>query len=49
MDWELQIAFHFPHNRFLLGWEFIEKNEKYNYTTINVYLFIVTFNLDIWH
>jgi len=46
MNWTLSIAFHYPHNRFLLGWEYIDSDEKYKYTTINVYLFIATLTLD---
>ena len=23
MNWTLQIAFHYPHDRFLLGWEYM--------------------------
>ena len=46
MSWNLQIAFHYPHNKFALGWEFINSNEEYDYRTINVSLFIVTFTLD---
>ena len=45
-DWTLEIAFHFPHNRFMLGWEHIPKDERYTYTTIRLYLFIVTLTLD---
>jgi hypothetical protein len=46
MNWNLEIAFHFPHDRFAIGWEFIGKDEKYDYRTINVYLFISTFTLN---
>ena len=42
MDWTLGIAFHFPHNRLMLGWEYIAKDERYTYTTIRLYLFIAT-------
>ena len=28
-DWTLEIAFHFPHNRFMLGWEHIPKDERF--------------------
>ncbi|NKC01987.1 MAG: hypothetical protein GKR90_26280 [Pseudomonadales bacterium] len=45
-DWELEIAFHWPHNRFALGWETIMPDEEYNYCTIKVYLLIVTLTLD---
>ncbi len=46
MDWTLSIAFHYPHNRFMLGWEYIEKDEKYTYSTIRLYLFMATLTLD---
>ena len=46
-DWELQIAFHWPHNRLALGWEVIQPNEKCNYATIKVFLLIVNLTLDI--
>ena len=47
MDWTLQIAFHYPHDRLLVGWEYMAKNKEYNYTTIKLYLFIATLTLDI--
>jgi len=46
-DWQLEIAFHWPHNRFALGWEFIQPDDEFNYATIKAYLFFVTFTLDI--
>ena len=46
MDWTLSIAFHFPHNRFLAGWEYISADNEYKYTTVNVYLLIATLTLD---
>lgn len=45
-NWELEIAFHWPHDRLALGWEFIHPDEKCNYKTIKVYLFIATLTLD---
>jgi hypothetical protein len=47
MNWDLEIAFHWPHNRLALGWEFIEANEKEPFTTIRLYLLVVTLTLDI--
>lgn len=47
MDWQLEIAFHWPHDRLALGWEIMRPNEQFNYTTIKLYLFIVTLTLDI--
>ena len=46
MDWELTIQFHYPHDRFMVGWEFMKPTEEFNYTTIKLYLFIVTLTLD---
>jgi hypothetical protein len=46
MDWVLKISFHFPHDRFLVGWEYIASDKEYRYNTINVYLFIATLTLD---
>ncbi len=46
MNWELTIQFHFPHDRFSVGWEVIQPTEEFNYTTISIYLFIVTLTLD---
>ena len=46
MDWTLEIAFHFPHNRFAFGWEFINADKKHNYKTIKFYFFIATLTLD---
>ena len=45
-DWQLEIAFHWPHNRFALGWEFIDSDKDYDYRTIKFYLFIVTLTFD---
>ena len=46
-DWILEIAFHYPHDRFLAGWEMIEPDEQYNYFTFKLYLFIATLTLDV--
>ena len=46
MDWSLEIAFHWPHDRFALGWEFINADEEFDYITIKVYLLVATCTLD---
>ena len=38
----LEIAFHWPHNRFAFGWEMAQPDEEYNYFTIKLYLGICT-------
>ena len=47
MHWQLEIAFHWPHDRLAVGWDYIRPNEDYNYTTIKLYLFVVTLTLDV--
>lgn len=47
MNWQLEIAFHWPHDRLALGWDFMRPNEQFNYTTIKLYLLIMTLTLDI--
>lgn len=47
MNWSLEIAFHWPHNRFAFGWDFIAPDEECDYFTFKVYLGIVTLTLDI--
>ncbi len=46
MDWQLEISLHYPHDRFMVGWEFLQPTDKFNYRTINLFLFFVTFTLD---
>jgi hypothetical protein len=45
-DWELTIEFHWPHDRFALGWDYIPPDRTFNYTTIKFYLLFITFTLD---
>jgi len=46
-DWQLEIAFHWPHDRFALGWDIMRPDSEYDYYTLKLYLFFVTFTLDI--
>jgi hypothetical protein len=43
---KLEIAFHWPHDRFALGWEYMRCDDEHDYRTIKLYLFIVTLTLD---
>lgn len=47
MGWVLKMGFHWPHDRFCLGWEYMSPDEKNDYTTIRLFLFILTLELDI--
>ena len=33
MDWTLEIAFHWPHDRFAFGWDIMRPDEQYDYYT----------------
>jgi len=46
MNWNLEIAFYWPHDRFALGWEYINSNEEYNFSTFRMYLFFITFTIN---
>ena len=46
MNCTLEIAFHWPHDRFALGWEYVKPDEIFNYTTVKLYLLFATFTLD---
>lgn len=45
-NWRLILEFHFPHDRFCLGWQTIPPTEEDNYWTINIYLLILTITYD---
>ena len=46
MNWTLEIAFHYPHDRFAFGWEYAGYDEEHDYRTIKLYLFIATLTFD---
>lgn len=47
--WDFTIGFHFPHERFAIGWEFIPSEpDEFPYCTFTLYLGIVTLTLNIW-
>jgi hypothetical protein len=46
MDWELTIKLYWPHNRFMLGWEYVGSDDVYHYTTIKLHLFILSIEID---
>jgi len=48
MNWQLDIALHWPHDRCALGWEYIAPNEKEQMNTFTLYLFICTLSLHVF-
>ena len=43
----MTISFHWPHDRFALGWDWIRPNFEFNYHTFTVYLLICTIDINI--
>ncbi len=42
----IEIAFHLPHDRLALGWDWIRPDEQYDYTTVRLYLLITTITIN---
>ena len=47
MNWELDIAAHWPHDRIAIGWEYIGPLEDEKITSYRVYLLIFTMTLHL--
>ena len=43
----IEIAFHWPHDRLALGWDWMRPDEEFDYTTIKLYLLVVTITINI--
>ena len=48
MDWEIELAFHWPHNRLAIGWDILYADNAYNYNSYILYLGISTITFNIW-
>ena len=47
MSWDLTITFHWPHDRFLLGTEYVGPDSSFNGSTFRLYLLIMTLEFNI--
>lgn len=47
MNFELEIAIHWPHDRLALGWDIVRPDDLYDYYTFRLYLFVLTITLNI--
>jgi len=47
MDWQLEISFHWPHDRLAIGLEVLHPDEKFDYTSYVLFLGFITITLDI--
>lgn len=45
----LSVGFHWPHDRFALGWETIGPTEEQNVHTYSMFLLFMTITLDIYY
>jgi hypothetical protein len=46
-EYILCFSFHWPHDRFALGWDWMRPDEKYDYHAIKIYLLICTIDVNI--
>ena len=42
----IEIAFHWPHNRFALGWQILEPNKKEDYHSLEIFLLICSIQIN---
>jgi hypothetical protein len=49
MNWELTVAFHLPHDRFAIGWEYVGPSEDENINTFTLYLLICTVSINVYN
>jgi len=48
MNWNLTITLHWPHDRLAIGWEVMHPVDEVPWTTIQVFLGIVTVRVDLF-
>jgi hypothetical protein len=46
-DWDLMLSLHWPHDRLALGWEYLRPTPNDKWHTIQIFLFMATFTLNI--
>jgi len=49
MDWRLDIALHWPHDRLAIGWEYISPTDEENISTYTLYIVICTLDFHVYH
>jgi hypothetical protein len=47
MNWEITLSFHWPHDRFAIGWEYIGPSKDQNIDTITLFLLISTISINL--
>ena len=44
--WILSVSFHWPHEKFMIGFQHIKSDEQFMYSTIELSLLVMTFHFD---
>ena len=44
--WELFLTYRWPHEGFIVGYELLEADEKYSYTTVKLHLGLISIEFD---
>ena len=44
-DWYIRFRLHWPHDRFMFGWQYIGANKEYKWTEIEIGLGILTIDI----
>ena len=43
---EINIVFHYPHDRLAIGWEYISPDKKFDYSTVVLFCLFMTIKID---
>ena len=46
MDYRIAIAFHYPHDKFSFGWEYIGADEDFSFSRVTIFLGVMTLFID---
>ncbi len=44
---QILLVFHWPHDRLALGWEYLRPDQNHDFTTIKLFLFVMTLEIDL--
>jgi hypothetical protein len=46
MNYRVAMAFHWPHDRFSIGWEYVSPDEDFSFSRISIFLGVITLFID---
>ena len=47
MHWQITLTAHWPHDRLAIGWELLHASEEVPWTTVQLFLGVLTLRLDV--